>query len=360
VGRLPLSRPLLAVAATALVLALASTPVAAKTDGLPPNFFGVNLGTNLTATDADRMELGGISTVRFPMDWSEVQPTGLGGYRWGAADEAVKGLAEHRIRALPMLTGTPLWVSHIQFDPPTATKHLREWSDFIRAAARRYGRGGIFWSQHLDIPYVPVTHWQVWNEPNFPQYWGGRTASAGEYVELLAATPVAIRSYDPNAKIVLAGLGPGLARPTQIPSWRFLARLYRAGAGPLIDVVADHPYAADESGVAEQLERVASVMSRYGDDSPLWVTELGWASSIVPGNHVEVGPGRQAALLEHAYRFLVHHARSLNIKRLLWFDFRDPKRRTYPPGCPKCFTFGLFHNNGSPKPAWNAFRAFTR
>lgn len=342
----------------ALTLMLTSAPTAASAGGLPRDFFGVNLGASLSAADVKRMGQAGIAEIRFPISWAEIQSSSWRSYYWPAVDRQIRELAGGGVRALPVLTGTPVWVSDVPFDPPTATGRIREWSNFVHAVAQRYGRGGVFWSQNLDVPYLPVTHWQVWNEPNFPHYWGGRTVSARDYLDLLAATGVAIRSFDPRAKIVLAGLGPGLARPTQIPSWKFLAQLYRAGGKALFDVVADHPYAADGKGVADQLKRVASVMRTYDDDSPVWVTELGWASSIVPSSHVEVGPRRQAALLRRSFRFVIRHRRALSITRLIWFDFRDPRDTTYPPGCAKCFTFGLLRYDGSPKPAWRAFRRF--
>ncbi len=52
---------------------------------------------------------------------------------------------------------------------------------------------------------MPVTSWQIWNEPNFPVYWGGKP-NATAYARMVIAAAAGIRAVDPNAYIVSAGL----------------------------------------------------------------------------------------------------------------------------------------------------------
>ena len=45
-------------------------------------------------------------------------------------------------------------------------KQRRAWRAFVKAAVRRYGPHGQFWTQHPELPNDPIRTWQVWNEPN--------------------------------------------------------------------------------------------------------------------------------------------------------------------------------------------------
>lgn len=62
-------------------------------------------------------------------------------------------------------------------------------------------------------------------------------------------------------------------------------------------------------------------------------------------------------MLQKSFRLIVHHRRAWHVKRLIWFDFRDPAGRG---GCSFCSSAGLIKHSGKPKPAWRAFKRFTR
>ena len=83
--------------------------------------------------------------------------------------------------------------------------------------------------------------WQIWNEPNVVR-WFAPAPSPQEYAELLGISHDAIKSQDPNAKIVLAGLfSEGVVKPES-----FLDNLYEiSGARADFDVAALHPYGCD-------------------------------------------------------------------------------------------------------------------
>ena len=36
---------------------------------------------------------------------------------------------------------------------------------FVSSFAQQYGRGGTFWSQHPELPYLPVESYEIGNEP---------------------------------------------------------------------------------------------------------------------------------------------------------------------------------------------------
>ena len=348
------------VAASAIAAACAAAPKsdeAGKAERLPAEFFGVNMGPVPTARDAGLMARDGVRTGRLFIYWPSVQPGRHASFYWGVADTIVRRLAKQGIRSLPVLLGTPRWVSHDpRVSPVTNPQGRRGWKRFVRSAVRRYGPGGSFWQGHPGLPYRPIRAWQIGNEPNFPAHWDPHPSPRG-YKQLLRISANVIRDVNPDLQVVLSGLGPGLARPSQIPSWRFLRRLYQVGAKPYFDVAADHPYAADTSGVAVQLRNVAKVMRKAGDrKTPLWITELGWASSRIPHSHLAVGRRRQAQLLQSTFRYIVRHAHELRIRRLLWFNWRDPSA-SYDR-CKDCVAMGLRHFDERPKPVLQGYERF--
>jgi hypothetical protein len=326
---------------------------------LPRSFFGVNLGQPGTARDAEQMARGGVRSTRFQINWSVVQPSSGGPLNWAPSDVEFERFARTGVRTLPYLIGTPGWVAKSPYRAPVSSRTGRQgWRKFVVSAVDRYGPGGSFWAEHPDLPYLPVRTWQIWNEPNFPIYWHTRRP-ARDYVELLRISARRIRAVEAHARIVLAGLGPGLAKKSQTPCWVFLRSVYQLGGRSWFDVAADHPFAAGVHSMAHQLRRISSVMRRHHDGSPLWVDEIGWSSGHFAGNRLEVGVHRQAVLLRRSFRYIVGHAKGLHIKRLLWFEWRDPAA-SQSAGCRTCFDFGLRRHDGRAKPALHAYRSFVQ
>ncbi len=91
---------------------------------------------------------------------------------------------------------------------------------------------------------------------------------------MLLAARSAVKSVDPGAKIVLAGL-------TNY-SWKDLAAIYKVpGARGAFDVVAIHPYTKQPQGVIKLLGFAHGVMSGNGDGGkPLIADEISWPSSV--------------------------------------------------------------------------------
>ena len=94
---------------------------------------------------------------------------------------------------------------------------MAQFQDFVRAAVGRYGTGGTFWREHPDLPNIPVTDWQVWNEANSPLFWKPKPDAAA-YLELLRGFDSAARGVDRQANIVLGGLSPPRAAESRCPT----------------------------------------------------------------------------------------------------------------------------------------------
>jgi hypothetical protein len=181
---------------------------------------------------------------------------------------------------------------------------------------RRYGPAGSFWQEHPELPVRPIRYWQIWNEPSLRPFWSDQPF-ADDYVNLLAQARTAIKTEDPKAKIVLAGL-PNKA-------WVALEDIYKAGGRKLFDIAAFHPFTREVKGVKTILERDRKVMKKYKDaHKPLWVTELSWTSSkgktnVLFGNE-ETEKG-QAKNLAAAYTMLAKLRGKLHIGRVYWYTW---------------------------------------
>jgi hypothetical protein len=341
-------RPLrIAVALAATLVALGSAGSAAV--AAPSSFFGVAPSDSLRPADFERMH-GVVGTLRIPIYWFQVEPR-PGEYDFSAVDETVGAAAEAGIRILPFVYGSPAWMTENPAYPPLGGESDRTaWVRLLRALVHRYGPDGEFWRSRPEAR--PIRRWQLWNEPNFLLFWKPRPSPQG-YARLLSIGARAIRREDPHARIVLAAVAPVEAGP--LP-WVYLRRLYRTpGVKRSFDVVGLHPYASSLRSLEYQIVQARAVMAAAGDRStPMEVTEFGVASAGSAASPMIKSPMGQAAFLRRSYRYLLKHRRRWRLAGASWFTWRDGARSD--PHCSFCQYSGLFALDGTPKPAWWAFR----
>ena len=274
-------------------------------------------------------------------------------YDWRHYDQVIGDAARQGIRVLPTIYGSPSWAAVRANYPPWGQGNLEAFRAFASAAAQRYGASGSFWAAHPEIPRLPVIWWQLWNEVSSSNFWDA-TPKAREYVDLLRVFRESIREADPGAKILLAGLFPTPIAPNSFPFRPYLRALYMAGAGPLFDGAALHPYSTTPEIALQRVRAMRRVMSRYGDRrKPIWITEIGWATAGFPGS-VIVSPEQQALNLLNTYRELAAARKRLDIAGVVWFSFRDT------PGYAWFNYSGLLSTRLAPKPSWTAFSNLTR
>jgi len=110
-----------------------------------------------------------------------------------------------------------------------------------------------------------IQNWQIGNEPNM-QVWKQR------YVDYLKACYRGIKRGDPNNRVVLAGFAGSEDEN--------LEAVYRLGGKGFFDVIASHSYTRprlpEPGGFLTRIKGLCDVMKKYGDDKPIWVTEVGW------------------------------------------------------------------------------------
>jgi Beta-galactosidase len=337
----------LALAAVGLLL-LAATPAWGERPAPPRSFFGVVPQGQLDASDFGQMR-GVVGTLRIPVIWAQVEPR-PGSFDFARLDRVVASAAESGVRVLPFVYGTPVWLAADPARPPLGSVGRSAWAGFLRVLVRRYGPGGELW--HGSSTRLPIREWQIWNEPNFLLFWRPRP-SPGGYARLLGVSARAIRSADPSARIVAAGLAP--VEGGMLP-WVFLRRLLAVpGATRLFDLVAVHPYASHLRDVALQVRLAREAMaSNGGARTPLLVSELGVASDSQLPTSFNRGRAGQARFLRGAYRLLLHNRSRWRIAGVDWYAWQDTQGPD--PHCVFCQYAGLFDSSDRPKPAWRALR----
>jgi polysaccharide biosynthesis protein PslG len=361
-GRPLVRRAAALMVAAALAAGLLAAP-SVQAEG-SSKLFGLNYSfRDLTGNDAQKVRQSGAKTLRWMFVWPRIEGK-QGVFDWSAPDKLVGDLAAKGIRVIPTLWGSPKWVANTAVTAPIGSPKARDaWRQFLTAVVGRYGPGGDYWTnkypvEHPGKPALPIGTWQVWNEPNL------RSAMApvdpGNYAKLLELSASAIRAADSSAKVMFAGM-PGYAGNAN--AWDFLNRVYQTkGVRNAFDVAALHPYARNVPQMLGEIRRVRATMQQHGDGhKPLWITEIGWGS--LPKDATAYGQTKglkgQARILKRALGALKNNRRRWRIQRVLWFNFRDPAGGSVKT-CSFCSSAGLLKHDGTPKPAWSAFRSFTR
>lgn len=318
-------------------------------DAVPGSaFHGVTVQRALTSRDIARMRRAGVGTVRFQISWQASEPA-PGVFDWSATDRLLREIGQAGASPLPFFEGAPAWLHTDAAGDPMSTLQAREdWRDFVIALLARYGPDGSFTQAEPDA--ATIRTWQIWNEPNLIGPWGGGP-DPESYARMVSIASTEIRTLDPDAEIMLAGLAPA---SRGIKPWTFMRRLLPNLQPGSFDTAAIHPYAEDLRGADEQIERLRAAMADFGDaEVPLAVTEIGWGSSRRAVTTLAGTPSSQAKLLRAAYRRFARRS-TYRISEVLWYALRDLPREA--PGCGFCSSSGLLRANGRAKPAWLAFR----
>ncbi|HJZ46438.1 MAG TPA: glycosyl hydrolase [Roseiflexaceae bacterium] len=335
------------------------------------------VGNRVRADEIDAyvalMREAGVQWSREEIFWDKVQREPGGPFQWsgdgsGFYDYEHSIGAQHAagIRILGLLDYNPAWFKG-QNPPPEAW--IKDWGDYVYQTVAHFGRGGA------------VKHWEIWNEPNLSVsgYESG-LYRIEDYARVLSVARDAAKSADPQAVIVLGGMAAVWGyppSPTTYDYFDYLDALGKVGAWNSFDVLAIHPYRPDAPEGApwrrdhaatfpEEMARLDNLMLKYGT-RPVWLTEVGWASSQGwPG----VNEDQQAQFLARLYVMAIAQP---SVEKIFWYDFRNDTAPSAPYDQPVYnenyfeFNYGLLRRGfpldaNSPslrKPAFLAYRALT-
>jgi len=362
------SRPLVAALALAITLTvLAAFAFASPAQaGIRDFRTGVVNGPTVGAPDLTRMREAGVRTLRVVFSWDAIEtqrrpsasaPCNTAVYGGFARyDTMVEEAGRQGIKILPFFLGAPEYVpGDFSNMPPTGTRAMGDYICWVRFLVSRYGRGGTFPAQ--NGPAQPITEWQLWNEVNLANYAANGRVNPKEYGRFVKQTTATIRGIDGQAAIVLAGLPERVKNGVNAEP--YLTRLYRVKKiESKFDVVALHPYAVNARGVKGALTRVRDLLRRVGDRRQvLWLTEVGYASSGPKGHFLVNSEQGQAQKLASTLNLIRKNRKRYQVGTVHWYNWRD----TAPYAARgEWFEYaGLYHSNGTPKPACNAYARFT-
>jgi hypothetical protein len=193
---------------------------------------------------------------------------------WLEVDNTVQWFEEAGLQILLRVDRTPTWAC----PPDTTGSHppidLDAFATYLEALATRY-RGR-------------VAAYELWNEPNLSLEWGEQAPDPAYYVELLRVARPALQRGDPNAKLIVGALAVTENSDRSMNEFDWMHEFYSA-LGDMsprpYDAFSTHPYGfgqspdfpPDEGPCLRRLEEHRALMESYGDSSPLWLTELGYA-----------------------------------------------------------------------------------
>ena len=328
-----------------LLLLLPLLAVARAAVAAPTSPFGVNIhapqGAELAA-ELDRVKAAGLGWVRIDFIWAAAEPR-KGAYNWRGYDALVAAARARGLEVFATVAYTPAWAT----DGPEITgvpRNPDDWRRFCFRAAKRY-RGKI-------------RYWGMWNEPNLPQFWAG---TRDQYIDVILKTGAdAIHSGSPAAQVG----GPDLAHLVSGSSdWYDWLRESLLEAGGKLDFITHHIY--DNDGNRDVTSKLAASTAFGGRPSfwqyvnpsvqevlkstgwtnkPVWLTETGWESG-------RVSDQRQADYYTGFLNdwFTGRPGRDW-ISKVFFYELKDGPDGSY--------SWGILRADGSPKPAYNAYKGF--
>jgi hypothetical protein len=295
------------------------------------------------ARELDEMRAIGVSWLRADVPWSTAQPNGRGTpFNWAQSDRWVRAALARGFKVLPILYFTPAWAR----PPGTSDKYpatnIDDWAAYISAAVAQYSALG-------------VGQFEIWNEPNLDGFFG-TAVSPEQYTNLLKVAYTAAKAVNPNAFIVSAGLAPAgdVCNASSCRPKYFLDRMYKAGAKGYFDAFGLHPYYSpqpvDTTSVGDwntwaNITQFRTIMAQYGDDKPIWATELGAAT-------FNGGVSDAVQALDATLYYQMAASRPSWQGPLFWYSYRD--YGTDPNDREK--SFGVIRQDWSHKPSYDTMK----
>jgi len=198
---------------------------------------------------------------------------------WQKYDEIVDLANKYGIQIVARVDQTPAWANPVGGTPGGHPANYQDYADFLKAFVQHY-KG--------KVNYITV-----WNEPNLEREWEPtKKVNPAAYVDMLKLAYQAIKSVDPNVKVMAAPLAITLEEDINMSELSYLDGMYKAGAKDYFDIMPANAYglayppdAAPDPKVLNyrRVELLHNVMVQNGDtNKAVWFNEYGWNAS--PGS----------------------------------------------------------------------------
>lgn len=255
-----------------------------QTTELP--FLTPRMGVNADLTQYDpealtfhleQMQSAGVYWVRQEISWASIAPNPTE-QNWQLWDSIIPQLSDYDLNLIAVLKDVPNWAkTPLAAEHPTAPPaDVHTFAAFSAAFAARYG-------EHIDV-------YQIWDEPNLKDAWGGLDPQPSAYAALLSQSYSAIHSADTHATVLAAALAPTVETGTaNLNEVLYLTALYELGAKDFMDAVSAKPYGFNappydlEIGVDHfnfgRVVLLREIMQDWGDShKAIWLSHWGWNS----------------------------------------------------------------------------------
>lgn len=275
---------------------------------------------------------------------------------WDKYDYIVNTAARYGLQVIARLDRPPAWA--------------REEGSLATAPPRDYEAFGRFVYRVAEHFRGRVRYYQIWNEPNLTEEWGGRPVDPKGYVELLKVAYTAIKQADPGAYVLSAPLAQTLENnPAHMSDIAFLEEMYRHGAADYFDILFANAYGfslpPEDPPSPDKLnfQRVLllrEVMERNGDgDKAVWFNEFGWNASPpdMPAEDLWWGRVSDQEQAEYTIRAVEMARREWPWAGVfnIWFFRQDGH---IPPDDSQYF-FRVVDTGFTPRPLYHALRKAT-
>ncbi|HEV7662632.1 MAG TPA: hypothetical protein VGQ62_03785 [Chloroflexota bacterium] len=353
-------RPRLVTLVLLLALLGSSTPAAAHEGAAPgaadtrERFFGAVQ----SIYNPDRAAQAGVQWERLIFPWSLIQKDGPTSWAEGYfTDQQITQEASRGIQIVGLAAYTPQWATSTPSSPRTTNTPANLYLPFDDP--RNYW--GQFMYRLADRYRQQVSTWIIWNEPDMysdsvAYTWDG---SISDMYQLVKVASQAVKKANPDAKVALPGMTYWWDKEGGRALYlsRFLEAAAQdpgaAGHGDYFDIVVLHQYTnpLNTYAATRVLQRALAV---YGFDRPIWVGE----SNIVPADDPmnPIGPAFHSTLDQQASYIIQAFAlaRAAGAERMSVYKLVDEKRE----GANELY--GLVRNDGTVRPAFNAYQTAVR
>lgn len=367
-------------------------PTAPPPPTAPPEVFGYGIAVNGVGGGPVDFFMGqvkslGLGWVKQQVKWSNFEG-GPGQMDWSGFDAVVDSAEKKGLKVMFSVVDAPLWArpsytdENLQGGPPD---DLTVFADFLGRLVDRY-KGRI----HAI---------EVWNEQNLDREWDtAEGVNPERYVEMLRLAYQTIKSRDPNIIVISGALSPAAgpwvdpnnpARITVMDDFEYMERMIAAGLLDVCDCVGAHhnginlpPDIGWDEGYNDPTatfrgpfdnphhswsfkstlwgyhERIQAA----GRDTPLCVTEFGWASAE---GFEGYPPGFEFALDNTLQEQAEWDVRAFQLMRewgfvrlaFLWnLNYSQLGWGPEDPNAP----YALVDFNGAPRPAFDAIGAMPK
>jgi hypothetical protein len=279
------------------------------------------------------MQEAGIGFVRFDFLWEDLEPKS-GFFEFSKYDHLVNTLLKHDIKTLGLLA----------YNPPWTGKAWNQAPDLVA-----YCRYAVAVVDHFKDR---VRHWELWHEPDSPDFWQPQD-NMRSYIKLLQHAYPLLKAADSTSMIHLGGMSRSLPMS--------LKEVYTLGGKDFFDVVNIHPFANPLTlgaldAVRHMHKFVCRILEDYDDaNKPIWFTEIGcpgmkdahasanWWLGANPSDQA------QADWVSAVYGEPLHWK---NVQKIFWCFFRETENH-FKTGSDYD---GLVRHDFSKKPAFEAYR----